>query len=175
MTAMAKRYHLAIFPGAAAFLQAARECRARGLDLREAWTPFPVHGLDELLGIRRSRLPWVTLVAGALGAAGGLAFQYWASAEDYPLDVGGKPWDSFLAFVPVTFEMLVLLGGLASAAAFLLRSRLWPGRKEVLPDPAVSDDAFALLLEAGAAWTDEEIHALLRRHGAREIRIECRP
>ncbi len=170
---MKGRLHVAVFGSAPELLAAAKACRASGLDLLDAYAPFPVHGLDGLLGLRRSRLPWVTLAGGATGLSLALLFQYWATATDYPLDVGGKPWDSFPAFVPVAFEMLVLLGGLATAAAFLLRSRLRPGPPRWLPDPRVTDDRFVLVLRGGAPWTDQEIQTLLGRHGALDTRIEC--
>lgn len=170
---MKGRLHIAIFGNAQDLLAAARACRAGGLELVEAYAPFPVHGLDAVLGRRRSRLPWVTLAAGGAGLLLALVFQYWASAADYPLNVGGKPWDSFPAFLPVGFEMLVLLGGLATAGAFLVRSRLRPGEPRWRPDERVSDDRFALILRSRAPWDDQEVRSLLEGHGALDTRIEC--
>ena len=121
-TVAGARRHFATFGDQHALLGAARACRERGLTFVDAYTPYPVHGLDEVLGIRRSRLPCVTLVAGTVGVAVALWFQYWASDTSWPIDVGGKPFDSFPAFVPVAFEVLVLFAGLATAAAFVIRS-----------------------------------------------------
>ena len=95
------------------------------------------------MGIRRSRLPFVTLLAGLAGLCFALLFQYYTAVFDWPLDVGGKPENSTLAFVPICFELTVLFGGLATVAAFLLRARLFPGKREQLPVLGVTNDVFA--------------------------------
>jgi len=152
-------------PGA--LLAAARDGRRRGLAVVEAHTPHPVHGLDVALGLRRSRLPFVTLVCGAAGLALALWFQSWASSTDWPLDVGGKPFDSLPAFVPVAFELLVLLAGLGTAAALLVRSRLRPGGAERVAPVRATDDRFVLVVRrADASVPDGGVDELWRRHGA---------
>ena len=83
--------------------------------------------------MRRTQLPFVTLLAGLLGLCFALAFQYYTAVFDWPLDVGGKPENSTLAFVPICFELTVLIGGLGTVGAFLLRARLYPGKREQLP------------------------------------------
>ena len=98
----------------------------RGGGVPRAWRPdarrvlpLPIHGIDDVLGIRRSRLTIVCFVAGLVGCAVGLLAQYWTSAVDWPLDIAGKPFDSLPAFVPVAFELTVLFGGLATALVLL--------------------------------------------------------
>lgn len=93
-----------------------RETGYRGVD---AYTPFPVHGLDEAIGIRRTRLPWVVLIGGILGGLTGYALQYWISAIDYPLNVGGRPYNSWPAFIPVIFELTVLFASFAAVLGML--------------------------------------------------------
>jgi len=161
------RLHYATFGDQEALLSAARACREQDLLVVDAFTPYPVHGLDEVIGIRRSRLPRVTFIAGAAGLALALWFQYWASDTSWPLNVGGKPFDSLPAFVPVAFEMLVLLAGLATAAAFLFRSRLRPGEPEGLERARVTDDRFVLAVElSDAALPEGALDALWRQFGA---------
>lgn len=170
------RVQVGVFDSGEALLAAARECSALGVGPADAFTPCPVHGLDEALGIARSRLPFVTLAGGVVGLALALGFQYWASASNWPLDVGGKPFDSLPAFVPVAFELLVLLAGLATAAALLFRSRLFPGSSGGPPDPRVTDDRYVLVVSrTDAAVSEEQLAELCTRHGAVQTWSEYRP
>ena len=102
--------------------------RDKGIEIAEVYTPFPVHGLDEILEISRSRLPQVTFIAGGCGLLLAILFQVWTSAFDWPIDVGGKPMLSIPAFVPITFELMILFGALTTVAAFLFVSNLFPLR-----------------------------------------------
>jgi molybdopterin-containing oxidoreductase family membrane subunit len=76
-----------------------------------------------------------------------LWFQFWASAQDWPINVGGRPWNSLAAFVPAAFETMVLFAGLGVVLTWLLRSRLYPGRAAILPAPGVTDDRFVLQVQ----------------------------
>ena len=169
---MTRRLHIGFFGDDAAVLAAAGECRRRGVPVHDLVTPYPLHGADEVLGLAPSRLAWVTLAGGAAGVALGLGFQYWSAAVDWPIDVGGKPLDSLPAFVPVAFEMTILIAGLATALLLFLRSRLWPGRRahsSVLE--RTTDDRHALILcQNDASLADGEYGELLLRHGACEYR-----
>jgi len=159
-----------VFAAEAPLLAAVRECRSLGLEIVDVRSPYPVHGLDEAAGVRRSRIAAATLVAGLFGFGLGTWLQFWTSASDWPLDVGGKPWDSMPAFLPVTFELTVLCAGLATVAALLLRSRLRPGRVPTLPGLGVTDDRFALVVASPqGAHTLREMEALWRRLGAVQV------
>jgi hypothetical protein len=167
----ARRIEVATFEDPHALVEAARACRERGIEVAGGHSPHPVHGLEEAPGIPRSRLPVVCFAGGFAGLLLALWFQYWASATDWPLDVGGKPWNSLPAFLPVGFEMTVLLAGLSTAAALLLRSRLWPGREARLVDARATDDRYVLVVSVRDARVPaEEIRSLLVSHGA----IDCR-
>src|SRR5262245_26369489 len=122
------------------------------------------------MGLRRSRLPFVTLVGGIVGCAGALAMQFYMAVFDWPLNVGGKPPNSLLAFVPITFELTVLCAALATAAVFLVRSRLAPGASaELLADDA-TEDVFALALRRRDVTFDGgEARRLLIESGATQI------
>lgn len=139
---------------------AARLSRERGWTIDDAFTPYPVHGLAEALALRPSRLPWLCGALGVVSGSFALWFQYWASAVSWPTNVGGRPWNSFPAFVPVTFEVVVLASGVGTVAAFLFLAKLRPRRHVEVVHPRVTDDRFALVLLPKDA--DEE-HEMRRR------------
>lgn len=161
---------IATFADAGDLLAAVPALRAQRLPIYDVYAPYPVHGLDEAMGLRRSRLPLVTLAAGLCGLTFALLFQFYTNVFDWPLDVGGKPDNSTLAFVPVCFELTVLLGGLATVGALLLRARLYPGKAVRLAAPGVTDDRFALALRAPAdAALRQRLRTLLWQHRAQQI------
>lgn len=170
---MTQSFHIGFFADERDLLDAAKECRSRGIPIVDVISPFPIHGIDGVLGIRPSRLPWITLGGGALGLAIGLWLQYWTSAVDWPLNVGGKPFDSLPAFVPVAFELTVLIAGLSTVFFLLFRSRIWPGRRSTPGFESTTDDRHALVLaQADAAFQEEDFTALWERYGAAESRKE---
>jgi molybdopterin-containing oxidoreductase family membrane subunit len=125
-------------------LEAVRAVQKRAWHIVDVYTPYPVHGLEQALDWRRSWLPAACLLGGAAGAGLALWFQFWASAQDWPINVGGRPWNSLPAFVPVAFESMVLLAGYGLVAAWLLRCGLYPGKKARTPLTGVTDDQFVL-------------------------------
>jgi len=151
-------------------LAAVRHLRREGLPITDVQTPYAVHGLDEAAGLERSRLGWVCGVAGLSAAAGMLAFETWVSVMDWPINVGGKPFASIPAFIPVVFEVGVLTAGLTTVLAFLVVSGLFPGKKASTLHPGVTDDRFVIVVEApGAGPERERAAALCRQHGAVEV------
>lgn len=145
-------------------VSATRKARAAGYNIADVYTPYAVHGLDEAMGLRPSRLPWLCFAAGISGAALAMGFQLWTSVSSWALNVGGKPFASVPAFIPVTFEVTVLCAALASALAFFARSKLFPG-KSVFVLPRVTDDRFALVLQTSQAG----VRAFLTEQGAVEV------
>ena len=100
-------------------LRAVRSARKAGYRKMDAYTPFPVEHLSEELGFQRTHLPLIVLIGGLVGCAGGFALQYWISVIDYPLNIGGRPLNSWPAFIPVTFEMTILIAALAAVLGML--------------------------------------------------------
>lgn len=131
-------------------VDAARAARARGFAVVDAFTPFPVHGLDEAAGIPRSRLPVLCFALGSAGGGAAIAFQLWASVSDWPVNIGGKSFAAAPALIPIAFEVTVLAAALGTVLAFLVRSRLHPGAPFELAAPRVTDDRFALRLRVAA-------------------------
>ena len=110
---------LAEFEHPGDLLEAVRRARAAGYRKMDAYTPFPVEHLSEALGFGHTNLPLIVLIGGLVGCAGGFALQYWISAIDYPLNIGGRPLNSWPAFIPVTFELTILLAALAAVLGML--------------------------------------------------------
>lgn len=146
-------------------LDATRAVREAGYSLHDVYTPYAVHGLDEAMGLKPSRLTWVCFGAGLLGGSLALALQLYTSVVSWPLNVGGKPFNSFPAFVPVAFELTVLFAALITVGSFLARVKLFPGNRRAAL-PRVTDDRFAIALEPPAELAAAE--AMLRQHGAVE-------
>ncbi len=132
-----------IWPDEEAFLSAIKSLKQQGYKNFSAITPCPVHGLEELLEIKRSWIPYVTFVCGAFGCLFGLWFTWWTSAVNWPLIVGGKPFWSLPAFVPVIFECTILLGALSSVGALLYACRL-PSVDPPVLDPDLTSHKFAI-------------------------------
>jgi hypothetical protein len=107
---------LAEFHEPEALMAAAKRARAAGYTLIDAYSPFPIEGMSDAVGFRRTRLPLLVLIGGLVGCIGGYLMQYWTSAVDYPINVGGRPYNSIPYFIPVTFEMTIL--GAALTAVF---------------------------------------------------------
>jgi hypothetical protein len=161
---------VATFPHVDGLLKAVRQARREMLRVYDVYSPFPVHGLDEAMGIRRTRLPKVTLIAGLTGLAFAMSFQYYTNVLDWPINVGGKPDNTTLAFIPISFELTVLFGGLATVAAFLLRTKLFPTKQPWLPAAGITDDTFAMVIRKPSAdETHQRALALLAECGAATV------
>ena len=167
---MVKDHLIATFADGTALVEAVTSIRARGFRVYDVYTPYPVHGLDEAMGLRRSRLGLVTLAGAVAGLVAALAFEFYAAVFDWSINVGGKPENSTLAFIPIAFELAILAGGLATAAAFLIRSGLFPGAPAKLAASRVTDDRFAIALRWRSTVFDTgEARRLLLDSGAIEI------
>ena len=110
---------VAEFDDAHVLVAAAERVRDAGYTHTDAHVPFPIHGLAEALGMRRTILPWIVLTCGLLGCIGGFTLQYWVSVDAYPVNVGGRPLNSWPSFIPVTFECTILLAGLSTLFGML--------------------------------------------------------
>jgi hypothetical protein len=168
---MPRKFLVATFSDADTLLHAVRAVTHEDFRIYDVYAPYPIHGLDAAMGVRRTRLPWVTFVVGCGALATAFLFQFYTSVLDWPLNVGGKPDNSTLAFVPICFELTVLLSGLATVAALFLRAQLYPGKKEQLFAEGVTDDTFALVLRRrDASFNIDRAWQILQESGADRIR-----
>ena len=161
---MSGRVLISVFENEDDVLKATAAARKEGLDIVDVYTPYAVHGLDRAMGLPHSRLPWVTFLLGLFGGLTITIFQFWASAVDWPINVGGKPWNSLPAFVPAIFEVTVLCGGVGIVLAFFVWAGLRPGLQSPMSDLRVTDDRFALVLsQTKAGFNRKAAEALLAR------------
>lgn len=159
MTEQAFYGTLARFDSAETLLQAIKSARAAGLTIREAYAPFPIPGMAQALGIKPSRIPAIALICGLIVSAGAFLLQWYSATIDYPFVVGGKPLNSWPAFLPVTFEAGILSAVLAAFFAMLIGNRLpkpyHPAFNATMFERA-SDDGFFLLVhdssKEAAGW-----------------------
>lgn len=110
---------MAEFDSPEALRAAAQGAFAAGFRRMDAYAPFPVEGLAEAIGLRPSRVPLIVLIGGILGCLGGFLLQYWVAVIDYPINIGGRPLNSWPSFIPVTFEVTILLAAIAAVFSVL--------------------------------------------------------
>lgn len=176
-----------------ALIMATEKVRDAKFPSFDVFTPYPVHGLEHAQGLKRSYIPYITFIAGLTGCAIGFLLQYWTSAVDWPVIIGGKPFNSWPAFVPVMFELTILFAGLATAGSMLLINGL-PNITRKSFDPSLTRDRFAIVIDAPVVKVKDEHHfededeqpkplpagvrpfsevdaqALLKQIGAKEVR-----
>src|SRR5438094_5062878 len=150
---------IAEFDNAEALLAAAHRAFAEGFRKMDAYSPFPVDGLAEAIGFHRSRVPLIVLIGGILGCLGGFFLQYWVSVVDYPINVGGRPLNSWPSFIPVTFELTVLVAALTAVFGMLGMNGLPMPYHPLFNVPRfaqASRDRFFLCIEARDRRFDRE-------------------
>jgi hypothetical protein len=166
-----KNFLVGVFEDEDVLLNAVTKIRSSGVKIHEVYSPFPVHGLDEVLGYKRSRLPIAAFIFGLTGTSLALLMQYWMLGYDWPMIIGGKNFVSLPPFIPVTFEMTVLLSALGMVATFLIVSDMkpygWPRQFDVR---STNDKhVMAIDLDVNGAKTKNEISLLLKEVGASEV------
>lgn len=165
---------LAEFTGPHELVRAANIIRVEGFTRIDAFSPFPIHGIDAALGIRPTRLPWIVLTVGLLGGCGGLLMQWWMNAVDYPFLISGKPIFSLPANIPVTFEVIVLTSAFATFLGMLGLNGLPKHSNPLLEVDRfrrATDDRFFLYIAADdPRFAGTNVTELFRRAGA--VRID---
>lgn len=139
------KYISAFYEDEEDLLSGIKKLKEDNVNVLNAYTPFPVHGLDKLLGIRRSWLPRVGFIGGSIGALVGFFFQKWVFESGYQMNIGGKPAFAIPSFIPVTFELTVLFAAVFMVFAFLFRSKLGLGAENKIYDPKITDNHFVVV------------------------------
>ncbi len=164
---------MAEFDNPTALVAAARRTHEAGYRRFDAYTPFPIEELHEALGVHHTRVPLIVLIGGILGGLSGYGLEYWVSAIAYPLNIGGRPFHSWPAFIPVTFEMTVLGAALAALLGMILMNGLPMPYHPLFNVPRfelASRDRFFLCIEAADPKFDlEATRGFLESFDPREV------
>ena len=154
-------------------LAAAHKTYAAGYRRMDAYSPMPIHGLSEAIGFHKTRLPLLVLIGGLTGCAAGFGLQYWSSVIEYPLNIGGRPVNSWPAFIPVTFETTILFAALTAVFGMLALNGLPTPYHPVFNAPnflMASRNRFFLCIEARDPKFDPAaVREFLKSLGPREV------
>jgi len=166
---MNKTHIVGVFDEEDKLMAAVNEVKQEGIEISEIYTPYPMHEAIEAMG-KKTSFTFAAFLFGLVGSIGVLAFLYYTSVIDWPVNYGGKPTNSFPSFIVVTIILTILTVTLASLFTFSTRAQIYPGKAFVLPDARSTDDMFVIvfdksLLKSGA----DKLNAILREKGALEV------
>ncbi|MBR06051.1 MAG: quinol:cytochrome C oxidoreductase [Rickettsiales bacterium] len=163
-------YILGVYDDEDVLLKAIKNVREGGVKIHEVYSPFPVHGIDDVLGYKRSRLTIVAFLFGLLGTSLALTMQFGMMTIDWPMIIGGKDYAPVPSFIPVTFELTVLLASFGMVGTFMIISNLKPWGKAKLFDKRITDDKHIMAIDLGNNQLEESaIDKLLKDSGASEV------
>lgn len=162
---------LVVFDDPESILKAAAATRDQGFKQWDVFTPFPVHGMDEAMGLGRSNIPWITFTLGAIGCLSGLGIQLYTMVHNWPQNYGGKPFLAWPAFVPITFETTVFFAGIGTAVGALLLGGVLRMRKKRF-HPKFTDDRFGLFVSAKDPKFDiDKVRTMFDSFAPKEIKV----
>ncbi len=164
---------MAQFDSPSALVAAARDAYAAGYRQINGYSPFPIEELSDAIGFKRTTLPLIVLAGGIIGAVGGFFMQYWMEVIAYPINVGGKPFNSRPAFIPITFECTVLCAAFAAVFGMLALNKLPQPYHPVFNAPnfaLATRDSFFLVIESKDPKFDhDEAMRFLKSLEARDV------
>lgn len=149
-------------------MKAVQEAKDQHLEIMDVYSPFPIHGLDPILGLSESRLHIAGFVYGAIGTLTAFLGMTWIFTKDWPIIFGGKPYWSVPAFIPITFELTVLFASIGMVVTFYLVSGLGPGVVNQHLDERITDDKFCLAFDTSEV-EGGKARSFLSSTGASEV------
>lgn len=166
-----KNFILGVYDDEDVLLDAVSKVRESGVKIHEVYSPFPVHGLDDALGYKRSKLPIAAFLFGLLGTTLALTMQFYMMQIDWPMIIGGKDYAAFPDFIPVTFELTVLLAAFGMVGVFMVSSDLKPWAQPRIFDVRITDDkhVMAIDLAVNAGMGEDKLAEVLKGSGASEV------
>ena len=173
---MSKIFHV-MYDDDAKVMTAAGKLVGQGIRVKDVYSPFPIHGIDPIIGIRRTRLAICSFMYAMTGTSLALLGMWYFMIQDWPMNIGGKPSFSLLenvtAFIPVTFEFSVLCGAHGMALTYLLRNGTLPGMPASNPDPRTTDDKFVVEITTdNNSMSADELEAAIRATDLLELSIK---
>lgn len=149
-------------------MKAVREAKDAHIDIYDVYSPFPVHGLDPILGLSESRLHIAGFVYGSLGTLTAFLGMTWIFTKDWPVIFGGKPYFAFPSFVPIMFELTILFAAIGMVVSFYIVCGLGPGVENPYLDDRITDDKFCIAFDKSKVNTSE-IESFFNNTGAVEV------
>ena len=173
---MSKIFHV-MYDDDAKVMAAASTLVGQGIRVKDVYSPFPIHGIDPIIGIKRTRLAICSFMYAMTGTSLALLGMWYFMIQDWPMNIGGKPSFSLLetvtAFIPVTFEFSVLCGAHGMALTYLLRNGTLPGMPASNPDPRTTDDKFVVeITTVNNSMSADELEAAIRATDLLELSIK---
>lgn len=160
----------AIFLSEEEILKAAKATHDAGFRKFDAITPYPVHGMEEACHIKRSWIPYVSFTMGVTGMLAALALTYWTSVVNWPINVGGKPFFSLPAFIPIIFELTILFAALSAVVSLFVATGI-PRIDPPTIDPDLTSHKFAIFIpQNDTGYNEAKIEELFKSLGASEIK-----
>ena len=162
---------LGVYEDEDVLLHAIKDVRSSGIKIHEVYSPYPVHGIDDVLGYKRSKLPIAAFLFGMLGTSLALTMQFYMMRFDWPMIIGGKDFAAVPDFIPVTFEMTVLLAAFGMVGVFMISSNLKPWAQPRIFDLRITDDKHVMAIDIAnnTSMELEKIQEILRASGASEV------
>lgn len=169
---LGQHYIVGVYGDEDVLLSGVKEVRQKGVKIEEVFTPYPIHHLEDALGYKRSRLPVAAFLFGMTGLTLALTMQILMMVVDWPMIIGGKPFFAYPDFVPVAFELSVLLAALGMVATFLIKTDLKPYKLNPrMYDTRSTDDkhVMAVDLDVNKSMSEDQIKEILLASGAEEV------
>ena len=172
---MSDRVLYAMYDDDGDLLEAAKAVVRKGVSVKDVFSPFPVHGLDPVIGIKRTRLAIASFMYGLTGTSLALLGLWFMMVSDWPMNIGGKPnatlYHNIPAFIPVIFEFTVFCAAHGMALTYLIRNKTLPGMPARNPDPRTTDDKFVMEIRTAdnSEFSVSELGKMLKAAGASEL------
>jgi hypothetical protein len=165
------KYIYGVYSHEDALMSAIKEIRADGLEIDDVYSPFPVHFIDDALGIKETNLQSAGFMLGLTGTVTALGLITWIVTINYPILFGGKPFWSLPAFIPITFEATVLMASVGMFFVYIIRNELFPGKVPMILDERTTDDKFAIAfgIDHKSDADVAKIKSALEKSGAEEV------
>lgn len=152
-------------------MEAVKEAKEDHREIWDVFSPFPIHGLDPLLGLSESRLHIAGFIYGAIGTLTAFLFMTWVFTRDWPMIFGGKPYWSVPSFIPITFELTVLFAAVGMVISFYIVNGQGPGVNNPILDDRITDDKFIIAFDVDNVSEEDKdgMRGFFRRTGATEV------
>lgn len=167
------KYLVGVFDDEEEVMHAIEEVRGKGVKIHEVYTPFPVHGLDHVLGYDRPRMGVAAFLFGMTGTLCAFLLTFWTLGIDWPMNIGGKNFFPFPTNIPIVFELTVLLAAFGMSFTFFVMEGLGPTAKPVIFDTRSTDDKFVMAIDLSKnKLAESNITELLKSNGASEVNVK---